>query len=121
MEKNKIGEVNWVQNKELYTCWFNTPHKLYAGGEGLFYKIYENWKEEAISHYFVFRVRGNGLNDIWTAGGFGFAAHFNGNSWKIFNEISLVDGNYIGLTVKQNTVTIVGQETRKAVITIGKK
>ncbi len=120
MEKNKIGEVNWAQNKELYTCWFNTPHKLYAGGEGLFYKIYENWKEEVISHYFIFRVRGNGLNDIWTSGGFGFAAHFNGNSWKIFNEISLVDGNYIGLTVKQNIVTLVGQETRKAVITIGK-
>jgi len=121
IEGNKIGEINWVQNKELYTCWFNTPHKLYAGGEGLFYKVYGNWKEEVISHYFVFRVRGNSLSDIWAAGGFGFAAHFNGSSWRVFDEVTLTDGNYYGLTVKENLISLVGREGRKAVITLGRK
>ena len=114
-----VGEIPWVENRELYTVWFNTINKIYAGGEGLFYRTKNQWNEVALPAFFKFRVRGEEYNDIWTVGGFGFAAHYNGANWKTFNEISLATGNYIGLAVNSKTVAMVGNEGNIAVITIG--
>ena len=75
ISNNTVGEISWVQERELYTVWFNEREKIYAGGEGLFYRTNNQWKEETLPELFKFRVRGNGLNDIWTVGGYGFAAH----------------------------------------------
>lgn len=121
ISNNTVGEIPWVENRELYTVWFNSRDKIYAGGEGLFYRTNNEWKEETLPALFKFRVRGNGLNDIWTVGGYGFAAHYNGKNWKTFEEVSLASGNYVGLTVKGNTVVMTGNEWNKAVITIGKR
>ncbi len=121
ISNNTVGEILWMDNRELYTVWFNTREKIYAGGEGLFYRANNQWKEEILPELFKFRVRGNDLNDIWTVGGFGFAAHYNGTSWKTFEEVSLVSGNYHGLAVKGNIVVMVGNEGTKAVITIGRR
>lgn len=118
---NVIGEIPWVENRELYTVWFNTGDKIYAGGEGLFYRTNNEWKEETLPALFKFRVRGEELNDILIAGGFGFAAHYNGSSWKTFEEVSLAAGNYKGLAVKSNTVVLSGNGGSKAVITIGNR
>jgi len=118
---NVVGEIPWVENRSLYTVWFNTRDKIYAGGEGLFHRTNNEWKEETLPALFKFRVRGEELNDIWTAGGFGFAAHYNGASWKTFEEVSLAAGNYKGLAVKSNTVVLAGNERNRAVITIGRR
>lgn len=120
IQDSKVDEIPWI-DKELFTVWFNTTDIIYAGGEGLFYRVNDEWKEEKISHYFEFRVRGNNLKDIWTCGGFGFASHFNGNRWKIFNEITLTSGNYLGLSVSENLVALVGNEGTSAVIAIGRR
>ena len=87
----------------------------------MFYRTNNEWKEETLPAFFKFRVRGEELNDIWTAGGFGFAAHYNGASWKTFEEVSLAAGNYKGLAVKSNIVVLTGNEGNKAVITIGRR
>lgn len=116
-----VGEIPWVENRELYTVWFNTRDKIYAGGEGLFYRTKNEWKEETLPALFKFRVRGNELNDIWTVGGFGFAAHYNGKSWKTYGEVTLASGNYTGLAVKENIVIMTGNEGIQAVITIGSR
>lgn len=121
LSNNTVGEIPWMDNKELYTVWFNSRDKIYAGGEGLFYRSNNEWKEETLPALFKFRVRGNGLNDIWTVGGYGFAAHYNGKSWKTFEEVSLTAGNYLGLAVKGNTVIMTGNEGTRAVITIGRR
>lgn len=121
ISNNTVGEIPWVENRELYTVWFNSRDKIYAGGEGLFYRTNNEWKEETLPALFKFRVRGNGLNDIWTVGGYGFATHYNGKNWKTFEEVSLASGNYVGLAVKGNIVVITGNEGNKAVITIGKR
>jgi hypothetical protein len=121
ISNNTVGEIPWVGNRELYTVWFNTREKIYAGGEGLFYRTNNQWKEETLPELFKFRVRGNGLNDIWTVGGYGFAAHYNGKTWKTFEEVSLASGNYLGLAVKGNTVVMTGNEGIQAIITIGRR
>ncbi|MFO7524154.1 MAG: hypothetical protein R6W68_01750 [Ignavibacteriaceae bacterium] len=116
-----VGEIPWVENRELYTVWFNTRDKIYAGGEGLFYRTDNQWTEETLPELFKFRVRGSASNDIWTVGGFGFAAHYNGETWKTFDEVSLASGNYRGLAVKGNTVVMTGNEGIQAVMTIGRR
>lgn len=121
ISNNTVGEIPWVENRELYTVWFNSRDKIYAGGEGLFYRTNNQWKEEILPELFKFRVRGEGLNDIWTVGGYGFAAHYNGKNWKTFEEVSLTSGNYVGLAVKGNTVVMTGNEGIQAVITIGRR
>ena len=121
LSNNTVGEIPWMDNRELYTVWFNRREKIYAGGEGLFYRTNNQWSEETLPELFKFRVRGNELNDIWTVGGFGFAAHYNGASWKTFEEVSLESGNYRGLAVKGNIVAMTGNEGIKAVITIGRR
>jgi hypothetical protein len=121
ISNNIVSEIPWVDNRELYTAWFNSRDKIYAGGEGLFSRTDNEWNEETLPALFKFRVRGNGLNDIWTVGGFGFAAHYNGKTWKTFEEVSLASGNYVGLAVKGNTVVMVGNEGTQAVITVGRR
>jgi hypothetical protein len=121
ISNNIVGEVPWVDNRELYTVWFNSRDKIYAGGEGLFYRTNNEWTEETLPALFKFRVRGSASNDIWTAGGFGFAAHYNGKSWKTFDEVTLTSGNYVGLAVKGNIVVMTGNEGTQAVITIGRR
>lgn len=121
ISNNTVGEIPWVEDRELYTVWFKTKEKIYAGGEGLFYRTDNQWNEETLPELFKFRVRGEELNDIWTVGGYGFAAHYNGVSWKTYEEVTLTAGNLLGLAVKENTVVMSGNEGGKAVITIGRR
>ena len=115
-----VSDIDWMDNKELYTVWFKSLDKIYAGGEGLFYKTNNQWIRATIPNLFSFRVRGLGYNDIWTVGGFGLAAHFNGASWKSYDEALLNFGNYTGLSVTKTTVAMVGNEGSQAAVTIGK-
>ena len=121
IQNSKVDSINWNPNKELYTVWFNTPNKIYAGGEGLFTKVNGNWKQESLPQLFKFRVRGTSLNNVWTVGGYGLCSHFNGVRWTTYNEVSLSSGNYEGLDVKENIVVMVGYEGNSAVITIGRR
>lgn len=119
ISNNTVGEIPWVENRELYTVWFKTTNLIFAGGEGLFYRTKNQWIEITLPALFKFRVRGQEINDIWTVGGYGFAAHYNGARWKTFEEVSLASGNYVGLAVKSNIVAMTGNELNKAVIMVG--
>ena len=121
IQGTNVDTMEWIENRELYTVWFSTPNKIYAGGEGLFIRVNGKWKEEDLPKLFKFRVRGTSLNNVWTVGGYGLCSHFNGLLWKTFNEVSLSSGNYGGLDVKDNIVVMVGNEGNSAVITIGIK
>jgi len=121
INNNAVSETPWVENRELYTAWFKASNFIFAGGEGLFYRIKNQWNEVDLPALFKFRVRGQELNDIWTVGGFGFAAHYNGANWRTFNEVSLTSGNYLGLVVNPNTVVMCGNDGNKAAISIGNR
>ncbi|MEO8232812.1 MAG: hypothetical protein ABI638_11050, partial [Ignavibacteriota bacterium] len=60
-------------------------------------------------------------NNVIAAGGFGFAAHFNGSNWKVLDSAALVSGNYYGLDVKGKITALVGSNGSAAIITIGKQ
>ncbi len=121
IENGSVSNIPWL-NKELYTVWFSTTNKIYAGGEGLYNNAGGSWKEEdGLPSLFVFRVRGNGLNDIYACGGYGLCAHYNGLRWTTYNEVSLPNGNYWGMAVKGDMVVLVGSSNGSAVITVGKR
>ena len=122
IQGSKIDTLNWSPQRTLYTVWFNNLNTIYAGGDGLYFKTQNSWEtNNALQTYFSFRVRGTATNNVITAGGFGFAAHFNGANWKVLDDVALVSGNYYGLDFKGNITALVGSNGSSAIITIGRR
>jgi len=72
------------------------------------------------------RLRGTGVNDLITIGNKSAITHFNGFSWKIYEEMINENKHLIGLDVIKNLVVAVGEKYEnifyyKAIITVGKK
>jgi hypothetical protein len=119
IKDNTVDTVSWSPQRTLYTVWFNSIYKIYAAGSGVFTNYGNIWKEEtSVPHYFTFRIRGNGLNDIYASGGYGYFAHFNGYTWKNIPEISLSGGDYESIATKRNTTCAVGYIGAKAVVAL---
>ncbi|MEO8232451.1 MAG: glucosyl transferase [Ignavibacteriota bacterium] len=122
IQGTKIDTIDWTPQRTLYTVWFNSLNTIYAGGDGLYFKTQNGWEtNNALQAYFSFRVRGTANNNVIAAGGFGFAAHFNGANWKVLDDVALVSGNYYGLDVKGKITALVGSNGSSAIITIGKQ
>jgi hypothetical protein len=109
----------------LSSVWFKTNSKYYVAGSGIF----ENntspeggWKSLGITDYMIYKIRGDGLNNIAACGGLGEIIHFNGISWKSFvAETQLPSGNYYGISIKEDLIVAAGFNGASAVITVGNK
>ena len=122
INNNSVDTLGWTPQRTLFTLWFKSFDKLYAGGSGIFTNAGNVWKEEkSLPHNFTFRIRGNDYNDVYATGGLGYFAHFNGYSWYNLSSISLSGGDYESLDTKGNTTCVVGYSGAKAVVTIIKK
>ena len=108
----------------LYGIWFNSTRNIYIVGGGAYVYKNENLKTFNVpSSYYLTRVKGNNLNDIYIATAGAEILHFNGMNWAGMSEG--IYGKYEGLDVKGNTVALVGYNIEggmvgKAVVTIGK-
>lgn len=108
----------------LYGVWFNSSRSIYIVGDGAF--VYKNNFLRTIdlgTNYFLTRVKGNGLNDIYISSSDAKIYHYNGLDWKEQNNY--IFGKYEGMDVKGNTIALVGYNIEgvvidKAIITIGK-
>jgi hypothetical protein len=120
-EKNKVDSLEWNTGRRVNSTWTNNNHIVYTSGGGVFNNKDGSWKEEiALPSYFTNRIRGNGLNDIFVAGDFGLLAHFNGNSWHVYEEF-LSTVSSISITFNEDVVVAVGMEGGKALIIFGKR
>ena len=61
----------------------------------------------------------NDVNDIFTAGGYGYIAHFNGVTWHEFP--TLFNGNYVSLDYKGDLTVAVGYTSRQARLIVIKR
>ncbi len=118
---NSTGAI-WPLNG----VWFSVSKRYYVNGSGIYYthKLGENWigKPLEITQFFIRKIRGNNINDVFASGDYGETLHFNGNSWKsFFNETFLSNGTYLSVNLKNNLVIAVGYQSAKAVITIGNR
>jgi phosphoribosylaminoimidazole (AIR) synthetase len=84
----------------------------------------EKWKtiHNEITKYYIYKIRGTGLNNIAAVGGFGEVIHFNGNTWESFIAMTKLGyGSYYSVSIKNNVIAAVGQDSPKAVIIIGRR
>lgn len=108
----------------MASVWFNNIYKSYVGGDGLFVKYVQSneWMKIELPPYYIFSIRGNGLNDIIVCGGLGYVGHFNGSTWINYlgNGLEQIVGNYYSASIKGNIVSAAGATADgKAIVIIG--
>jgi hypothetical protein len=111
-------------SNSLHTVWFAPGKKYFIGGDGLFStsSFSESWiRHTELPSYYKDAIRGNSLNDIIVAGAFGLLLHYNGNSWKNFQDITYINGELGRVDMKGNVVCAVGYDDNKAIVILGKR
>jgi hypothetical protein len=111
--KNKFIYVLSPYN--LYRCENNTT------GEGHELYPYDDYFKGA-----YLRIRGTGINNLITAGNKSTITHFNGSSWRIYDELRNEDQLLRGLDADENLLVTVGEKFEntfyyKAIIMVGKR
>jgi len=116
-----LDSLDWpMQDRRIHSVWFDDQSALFTSGGGVFrLKGDAGWSEMPIPLLYTNRVRGNGINDIWVVGDFGFVAHFNGLSWQTYPEVALTTGVYESVDVLNGTMIAVGWEGSRAVVLTG--
>jgi hypothetical protein len=113
---NSVDSLNWQPQKTLFTVWPGSLYKIYAGGGKTYANSGNDWVEQTSVRFFSYKIRGNGLNDVYAVG-VNFS-HFNGYTWKEIAELSLSGGNYEGVATKGRTTCAVGYLGTKALVAI---
>lgn len=99
----------------LYRC------KVTTSGEGQELYPYDDYFKGA-----YLRLRGTAPNNLFTSGNKSTITHFNGSSWKIYDELINEDQLLRGLDVNENLLVTVGEKFEntfyyKAIIIVGYK
>lgn len=102
------------------TAWNN----VYLVGQGLLYydgrKINDwPWSDE-LPMNLLQSVSGNGPNDIFLAGHFGTVIHYNGKTWKYYQELAGSNALF-AISVKNDCIIAVGHENQQGIIYHGKR
>jgi len=115
--------INWP----LLAVWFSSGRKYYVAGSGIYEKHQfseRQWQNGPldITHYTIFGMRGNAINDIVAAGGVGEIIHFNGMTWKSFFDVTQLGyGNYYAVDMEGDIIIAVGQDAPRATIAVGRR
>lgn len=114
---NSQKKVKQYSTLPYYTSsvWTKNGLPLYGCGDKLFENKNGEWN--LISEHSVSKINGSELNNIFAVG-WGNILHFNGSTWKRYEEF---DGIYYAVAVSSNAVVIVGMHDNKAVIVVGRK
>jgi len=127
IQDNQVQEIDPVGTVEypLGSVWFTNNYKYFIAGQGYFSKYYNeiNWEQTSTPLYFIFSIRGNGLNDIIATGGKGYVGHFNGISWTSYigNGLEETSGNYYSASINDSTVAVAGDLAGgQAIVVIGR-
>jgi len=112
----------------IKSIWFKAGKKYYVVGSGMYTKTDINstlsWESiwQGITQYYTKSIDGNDLNDIVVCGAYGEMLHYNGATWKSFqNELQMQAGAYNVVKINGNFIIAVGYDSPKAVITIGRR
>jgi hypothetical protein len=121
-----LGEV-WATD--------SAGHKIVVTSGSLLHRQTDNglWRSDSgliqnrlNDGYFIglWDIRGNNINDFCAAGDGGFISHWNGKSWKRYDE--LYDPNNIfyatrALHQKGNTICVVGKKNGASWIAVGRR
>ncbi len=120
-ELNKVG-LPW----SLSSVWFQSSKNYFIGGDGLFSnkKINNDWtKVTDFPTFYKDRVRGLGSNDIVISGSNGLLSHFNGFTWRHYqnSELPYFTGRFLSAAIKNDIIVAVGWENQRSIITLGRR
>jgi hypothetical protein len=111
----------------LSTVSFFPGHGYYVSGSGIYEKrrlsdrLWANHPLD-ITHYYIYKMRANDVNDIAAAGGVGEVLHFNGLTWKsFFLNTRLGYGNYYSIAIRGDLIVAVGEDYPRAVVALGRR
>jgi hypothetical protein len=112
---NKNNFIYVLSPYNLYRC------KVTTTGEGQELYPYDDYFKGA-----YLRLRGTGINNLITSGNKSTITHFNGISWKIYDELRNEDQLLRGLDVNENLLVTVGDKFEntfyyKAIVIVGSK
>ena len=100
-------------------CHYIWDEKFYVCGEGLYHFDNGHWSEEPNQGFFLNKIRGSAENNIFAVGAFGSCMHYNGSTWRSYNNLQ-ISGSLYGLSVTNNCIITVGQINNRAIIIRGK-
>jgi hypothetical protein len=119
IKNNKVDSLSWNTGRRIHSVWTCSNSYLYTAGGGIFENKRGYWNEVTeVPLYYSDNIRGTEINNIFVCGDFGLFAHFNGSTWKTYNEL-YIQGIYFSVTVKNNMVITVGLEGNRAIIVKG--
>jgi hypothetical protein len=117
----------------ISTVWTNSNKKVYVGaGAGIFLsEANANWKSRLITPFgwlrtFPNRIRGNGINDLFIVGTYGFIGHYNGSTCKQYSQFYSSKNLIYSVAQRGNLVVAVGIFlgdfiSHKAVVYVGRR
>jgi len=112
----------------LHGIWFKAGRKYCVAGSGLYSKNTINsatswkWLHPGVTDYYLYAIRGNEINDLFSCGSFGELIHYNGISWTSFRATtSIAQGALYEISVKGNVSIAVGYDAPRAIAAIGRR
>jgi len=111
----------------LTGIWFDPNRHYYVVGSGIYEKDDLSdpaWRNSPldITTFYINKVRGTAVSDVFVCGAYGELLHYNGSSWWSYrSETGLVNGQYYAIAAKGTLVIAVGYESPRAVVVIGRR
>ncbi|MBI5663459.1 MAG: glucosyl transferase [Ignavibacterium album] len=125
---NVIEESNSGLSWDIGGIWFKSGKKYYIAGAGIHYKhslsdsVWQRYARGIVTNYTGDGIKGENINDVFTAGDHMEIVHFNGFSWHNYiDEISSDFGVLDGISIKWNIVAMVGFNGTRAVVVVGRR
>ncbi len=117
---NQADTILWSTGRAAYSLWTDKGFPVFVCGEGIFTNKSNIWKEvPGFSVNYSNQIRGTGLNNIFVAGDFGLFLHYNGSTWKSYDDFNGKVMTFISIAVKGNMIVAVGGDGRKAYLVEG--
>jgi hypothetical protein len=119
IKNNNVDSLYWNTGRRVHSVWTDSKNNVYAVGGGIFENRKGYWNEiTQVPLYYSRNIRGDGTNNIFDCGDYGLFAHFNGSTWRTYDEL-YIQGIYFSVAVKNNMVITVGLEGNRAIIVKG--
>ncbi len=122
-EDGKIRNMDFPDTC-VQAVYATAQNDVYLVGQGLLYydgrKINDwPWPDD-LPMNLLQSVSGNGPNDIFLAGHFGTVIHYNGKTWKYYQELAGSNALF-AISVKNDCIIAVGHENQQGIIYHGKR
>lgn len=111
--------LNWPDDIPARQLWFDNESPVYVRGTDLWQYKGQKWEKVALDESGLNAIHGSAWNNIFVAGANGFAAHFNGETWRSYPELRDESGKFESVCVKGNVVAMAGRFATSGFLVIG--